>query len=60
MSVIEIRDVTKAFGERQVLEGVDLSVAEHEAIALIGASGSGVRCSTRVCQAMSCASLRRK
>jgi polar amino acid transport system ATP-binding protein len=41
MSVIEIRDVTKAFGERQVLEGVDLSVAEHEAIALIGASGSG-------------------
>ncbi len=41
MSVIEIRDVTKAFGERQVLEGVDLSVAEHEAVALIGASGSG-------------------
>ena len=41
MSVIEIQNVTKAFGERAVLEGVDLSVAEHQAVALIGASGSG-------------------
>ena len=39
--VLELRGVTKAFGERQVLRGVDLSVREHEAIALIGASGSG-------------------
>ena len=39
--VIEIRGVTKAFGELEVLEGVDLEVAEHEAVALIGASGSG-------------------
>jgi polar amino acid transport system ATP-binding protein len=39
--VLEIREVTKAFGEREVLRGVDLSVAEHEAVALIGASGSG-------------------
>ncbi len=39
--VVEIREVTKAFGERQVLRGIDLSVAEHEALALIGASGSG-------------------
>jgi polar amino acid transport system ATP-binding protein len=39
--VLEIRNVTKAFGERQVLRGVDLTVAEHEAVALIGASGSG-------------------
>jgi polar amino acid transport system ATP-binding protein len=33
--------VTKAFGTNEVLHGVDLSVAEHEAVALIGASGSG-------------------
>ena len=39
--VLEVREVTKAFGEREVLRGIDLSVAEHEAIALIGASGSG-------------------
>jgi polar amino acid transport system ATP-binding protein len=39
--VLDIRGVTKAFGDRQVLRGVDLTVAEHEAVALIGASGSG-------------------
>jgi polar amino acid transport system ATP-binding protein len=39
--VLEAREVTKAFGDREVLRGVDLSVAEHEAVALIGASGSG-------------------
>ena len=40
-TVLEARGVTKSFGEREVLRGIDLSVAEHEAIALIGASGSG-------------------
>jgi polar amino acid transport system ATP-binding protein len=39
--VLEVRGVTKAFGSRQVLRGVDLTVAEHRAVALIGASGSG-------------------
>jgi polar amino acid transport system ATP-binding protein len=39
--VLQIRGVTKAFGSRQVLRGVDLTVNEHEAVALIGASGSG-------------------
>jgi polar amino acid transport system ATP-binding protein len=39
--VLELRGVSKAFGEREVLRGIDLSVAEHEAVALIGASGSG-------------------
>jgi polar amino acid transport system ATP-binding protein len=39
--VLEVREVTKAFGEREVLRGIDLSIAEHEAVALIGASGSG-------------------
>ncbi len=39
--VLEVRGVTKAFGETPVLKGIDLAVAEHEAVALIGASGSG-------------------
>ena len=39
--VVEIRGVTKAFGELGVLRGIDLVVHEHEAVALIGASGSG-------------------
>ncbi len=39
--VLEIRGVTKAFGEREVLRGIDLTIREHEAVALIGASGSG-------------------
>jgi polar amino acid transport system ATP-binding protein len=39
--VLELREVTKAFGERQVLRGIHLTVREHEAVALIGASGSG-------------------
>ncbi len=39
--VLEIQGVTKDFGDRQVLDGIDLSVSEHQAVALIGASGSG-------------------
>jgi polar amino acid transport system ATP-binding protein len=38
---LEVRGVTKSFGELDVLRGVDLEVAEHQAVALIGASGSG-------------------
>jgi polar amino acid transport system ATP-binding protein len=40
-AVLELRGVTKSYGEHQVLEGIDLQIGEHEAIALIGASGSG-------------------
>jgi polar amino acid transport system ATP-binding protein len=39
--VLDVRGVTKAFGEREVLRGIDLTVSEHQAVALIGASGSG-------------------
>jgi polar amino acid transport system ATP-binding protein len=40
-TVLELRGVTKAYGEQPVLRGIDLEVGEHEAVALIGASGSG-------------------
>ncbi len=40
-AVLELRGVTKSYGDHQVLKGIDLIVGEHEAIALIGASGSG-------------------
>jgi len=39
--VLELRGVTQSYGELGVLRGIDLEVAEHEAVALIGASGSG-------------------
>ena len=40
-AVLEVRGVTKAYGERAVLRSVDLEVAEHQVVTLIGASGSG-------------------
>jgi polar amino acid transport system ATP-binding protein len=40
-AVVEVQGVTKAYGDSEVLRGVDLTLHEHEAIALIGASGSG-------------------
>jgi polar amino acid transport system ATP-binding protein len=40
-AVVEVRGVTKAYGDVPVLRGVDLELHEHRAIALIGASGSG-------------------
>ena len=36
-----VEGVHKSFGEAEVLRGIDLAVAEHEVVCLIGASGSG-------------------
>jgi polar amino acid transport system ATP-binding protein len=41
MNVLECRGVRKDFGPARVLRGIDLDVAEHEVVVLIGASGSG-------------------
>src|SRR5580765_4058753 len=39
--LLVVDGVRKSFGELQVLRGIDLALAEHEVVCLIGASGSG-------------------
>ncbi len=39
--LLEARRLVKAYGATPVLRGVDLSIAEGEVVALVGASGSG-------------------
>jgi zinc transport system ATP-binding protein len=41
MAAIEVRDVTFAYGERPVVEGVDLTVDAGEFLGLVGPNGSG-------------------
>jgi polar amino acid transport system ATP-binding protein len=38
---LRIESVHKSFGALEVLRGIDLALAEHEVVCLIGASGSG-------------------
>ncbi|MEN9931554.1 MAG: hypothetical protein RIS17_127, partial [Pseudomonadota bacterium] len=38
---IAFADVKKAFGKRQVLNGIDLAVAPGESLVIIGGSGTG-------------------
>ncbi len=40
-AAVRIEDIHKSFDKLEVLKGIDLAVAEHEVICLIGASGSG-------------------
>lgn len=39
--VLHASGIRKSFGDKEVLRGVDVSLARHEVVALIGASGSG-------------------
>ncbi len=41
MAHVTIDDVTKRFGVNTVLDGINLTVEEHQVVCLIGASGSG-------------------
>ena len=41
MSVIEVRDLRKAYGGNKTLHGVDLSIAQGEIFALLGPNGAG-------------------
>ena len=38
-AAVVLEGVVKSFGKLQVLSGIDLDVAEHEVVCLIGASG---------------------
>jgi polar amino acid transport system ATP-binding protein len=40
-NALVVEQLSKSFGRHQVLRSIDLTVAEHEVVALIGASGSG-------------------
>jgi branched-chain amino acid transport system ATP-binding protein len=41
LPIIEIRDLEGGYGNKQILFGVSLAVAKGEAVALLGANGSG-------------------
>jgi polar amino acid transport system ATP-binding protein len=40
-NALVLEDVRRAFGANEVLKGIDLAIAPHEVVCLIGASGSG-------------------
>ena len=40
-AAVEVHGLRKAFGALEVLRGIDLSLADHEVVCLIGSSGSG-------------------
>ncbi|WP_219215789.1 amino acid ABC transporter ATP-binding protein [Variovorax boronicumulans] len=41
MSFIEIRDISKSYGDVPVINGLSMSVEQHQVVSLIGPSGSG-------------------
>ncbi|HEV3480163.1 MAG TPA: ATP-binding cassette domain-containing protein, partial [Gaiellaceae bacterium] len=40
-TMVRLEQVVKSFGDNRVLDGIDLSVDQGEALVVIGASGSG-------------------
>ena len=40
-AMLQVHDLHKSFGDKKVLEGIDIEIASHEVVCLIGASGSG-------------------
>ena len=41
MSFIEIRDISKSYGDQRVIDRLTMNVEEHQVVCLIGPSGSG-------------------
>ena len=40
-AMLEIKNVRKSFGNKEILKGIDLSVREGEIISVLGPSGCG-------------------
>jgi polar amino acid transport system ATP-binding protein len=51
-TALKVEGLRKSFGKHEVLRGIDLEIADHEVVCLIGASGSGkstlLRCVNRL------------
>ena len=41
MSILEVKDLRKRFGDNEVLKGIDLTLEKGEVLAVIGSSGGG-------------------
>jgi multiple sugar transport system ATP-binding protein len=41
MASVDVRSVTKRFGNQEVIHGVDIAIADHEFVVLVGPSGCG-------------------
>ena len=41
MSILQVNNLKKNFGNLEVLKGIDFSLEKGESLAMIGASGSG-------------------
>lgn len=41
MADLVVSDVTKAFGEKTVLQDVSIRIQDHELVSLLGVSGGG-------------------
>ena len=49
MSILQIQNLTKSFGDVEVLKGIDLEIARKELLFIIGPSGSGKSTLLRCC-----------
>ena len=41
MSILEVKNIRKSFGDTEVLRGIDFTLRSGEVLAIIGSSGSG-------------------
>ena len=41
MAILEVRDVSKSFGEEQIISNISLELQEGEIVSLLGVSGGG-------------------
>ncbi|MBQ5576491.1 MAG: ATP-binding cassette domain-containing protein, partial [Bacteroidales bacterium] len=39
--MIQLKNITKSFGNLQVLKGIDLDINDSEVVSIVGASGAG-------------------